>query len=137
MAEAEAAPANTAEIALNVERYVLPKFKVAVDFGSKDAKIKRGYRSGDHVTERCAQNYFFGKPVDGGEITVKASGMDVAVVEWLQPRARQTTMAHIILTSSAQLFCWASAQPRRGPRADRGHGEDSAATLRPAANQSP
>ncbi len=86
------APANTAEVALNVERYVLPKFKVAVDFTSKDfsgkdlsgkgkaQKAKRGYRPGDHVTGTVQANYFFGKPVDDGEITVKASTMDVSVV---------------------------------------------------------
>jgi hypothetical protein len=74
------APANTAEIALNVERYVLPKFKVAIDFAGNDKKTKRGYRPGDHVTGTVQSNYFFGKPVDDAEITVKASAMDVAVV---------------------------------------------------------
>jgi hypothetical protein len=74
------APANTAEIALNVERYVLPKFKVAVDFAGNDKKAKRGYRPGDHVTGTVQAHYFFGKPVDNAEITVKASTMDVSVV---------------------------------------------------------
>jgi hypothetical protein len=77
----EEAGANTAELALNVERYVLPKFKVAVDFASKDNHAKRGYRPGDHVTGTVRANYFFGKPVDGAEIGVKASGMDVAQFE--------------------------------------------------------
>jgi uncharacterized protein YfaS (alpha-2-macroglobulin family) len=77
----EDAGANTAELALNVERYVLPKFKVAVDFASKDNHAKRGYRPGDHVTGTVRANYFFGKPVDGSEIDVKASGMDVAQFE--------------------------------------------------------
>ena len=80
------APTNTAEVALNVERYVLPKFKVAVDLGGKDPggkdgkdnKAQRGYRPGDHVTGTVHANYFFGKAVEGGEITVKASSMDVA-----------------------------------------------------------
>ena len=71
---------NTAELALNVERYVLPKFKVAVEFAGKDAHAKRGYRPGDHVTGTVRANYFFGKPVDGAEITVKATAMDVALV---------------------------------------------------------
>ncbi len=74
-------PSNTAEIALNVERYVLPKFKVAVDFTEKDGKQKKDYRPGDHVTGTVRANYFFGKPVDHAEITVKASAMDVAVFE--------------------------------------------------------
>ncbi len=70
-----------AEIALQVERYVLPKFKVALDFTGRDAKTKRGYRPGDHVTGTVRANYFFGKPVAGAEITVRASGMDVSVFE--------------------------------------------------------
>jgi hypothetical protein len=74
-------PANTAEIALSVERYVLPKFKVAVDFAGKNNHTKRGYRPGDHVAGTVRANYFFGKPVDQAEITVKASSMDVSVFE--------------------------------------------------------
>jgi len=68
---------NSAEMAMNVERYVLPKFKVAVEFSGKQ---QHGYRPGDHVTGTVRANYFFGKPVDG-EITIKASGMDVAMFE--------------------------------------------------------
>jgi hypothetical protein len=75
------APSNTAELALNVERYVLPKFKVAVDFTEKDNKPRRDYRPGDHVTGTVHANYFFGKPVDHAETTIKVSGMDVAVFE--------------------------------------------------------
>jgi uncharacterized protein YfaS (alpha-2-macroglobulin family) len=75
------APTNSAEIALNVERYVLPKFKVAVEFSEQGKKQKRGYQPGDHVTGTVRANYFFGKPVDGGEIAIKASALDVAVYE--------------------------------------------------------
>jgi uncharacterized protein YfaS (alpha-2-macroglobulin family) len=75
------APTNTAEVALNVERYVLPKFKVAIDLTGKDNKIRRGYRPGDHVTGTVHANYFFGKAVEDGEITIKASSMDVSVFE--------------------------------------------------------
>src|SRR6266436_6764871 len=81
MGESEAAPTHTAEIALNVEQYILPKFKVGIDFAGKDNKTKRGYRPGDHVTGTVRANYFFGKPVDGGEITVKASSLDVSAFE--------------------------------------------------------
>jgi hypothetical protein len=80
MGEAEA-PSNTAEVAIDVERYVLPKFKVAVEFTAKDGKPKRDYRPGDHVTGTVRANYFFGKPVDHAEITVKASAMDVSVFQ--------------------------------------------------------
>ena len=72
---------NKSELALQVERYVLPRFKVAIDLAGKDARAKRGYRPGDHVTGTVRANYFFGKAVDGGEVTVKASGVDVALFE--------------------------------------------------------
>src|SRR5258708_39763964 len=81
MGEGGAASANTEEIAFNVQRYVLPKFKVAVDFGGKNEQTKHGYRPGDRVTGTVRANYFFGKPVDSAEISVKASGMDVALFE--------------------------------------------------------
>jgi uncharacterized protein YfaS (alpha-2-macroglobulin family) len=74
-------PANTAEVAINVERYVLPKFKVAVEFAAKDGKPKRDYRPGDHVTGTVRANYFFGKPVDHAAIAVKISAMDVTVFQ--------------------------------------------------------
>lgn len=80
MGEADA-PTNTAEIALNVDRYVLPKFKVAVEFSENGQKQKRGYRPGDHVTGTVRANYFFGKPVDSAEVSLKASAMDVALFE--------------------------------------------------------
>ena len=77
-----AAPCEYAlRVALNVERYVLPKFKVAVEFTEKDNKPRRDYRPGDHVTGTVRANYFFGKPVDHAEVAIKASSMDVAVFE--------------------------------------------------------
>ncbi|MGB7147526.1 MAG: MG2 domain-containing protein [Terriglobales bacterium] len=75
------APTNTGEIALNVERYVLPKFKVAVEFSENGKKQKRGYQPGDHVTGTVRANYFFGKPVDNAELGMKATAMDVSMVE--------------------------------------------------------
>jgi len=75
------APTNSAEIAINVERYVLPKFKVAVEFSENGKKQKRGYQPGDHVTGTVRSNYFFGKPVDGAAIGIKASAMDIEVSE--------------------------------------------------------
>jgi len=77
------APTNTAEIALNVERYVLPKFKVAVELSDakNGKKQKRGYQPGDHVTGTVRANYFFGKPVDHAELSMKASAMDVSQFE--------------------------------------------------------
>ena len=65
---------NRSEITVRVEKYVLPKFKVAVEFTGAN---RHGYRPGEHVTGVVRANYFFGKPVHG-EVSVKATGMDVA-----------------------------------------------------------
>ena len=81
MESTEQTKSDTAELALNVEKYVLPKFKVAIDFSGKDQKTRHGYRPGDHVTGTVRANYFFGKAVDRAELSIKASSLDVAVVE--------------------------------------------------------
>jgi uncharacterized protein YfaS (alpha-2-macroglobulin family) len=76
-----AAPSNSAEIAFNVDRYVLPKFKVSVDFPDQNGKPKRDYRPGDHVTGTVHANYFFGEPVANAPVDLKAASMDVALAE--------------------------------------------------------
>src|ERR1700689_2139719 len=78
MDEPDAAQPDKAELALQVERYVLPRFKVDLDLAGKDAMANRGYRPGDHVTGTVRSNYFFGKPVDHAQVAVKASARDVA-----------------------------------------------------------
>jgi uncharacterized protein YfaS (alpha-2-macroglobulin family) len=69
---------TTAHLSLDVERYVLPKFKVALELTGRN---QHGYRPGDHVTGTIRANYFFGKSVENGEVTVKASTMDVGVAQ--------------------------------------------------------
>ena len=81
MGNENAAPTNSAEIALTVERYVLPKFKTVIDFAEKGGKAQRDYRPGDHVVGTVHANYFFGKPVDGAAVEVKVSSLDVSVNE--------------------------------------------------------
>lgn len=76
-----AAPSNSAEIAFNVDRYVLPKFKVSVEFSDQNGKPKRDYRPGDRVTGAVHANYFFGEPVANAPIEMKATSMDVALAE--------------------------------------------------------
>lgn len=68
---------SAANLTVNVERYVLPKFRVAIDFDGKGGKQKRDYRPGDHVTGTVKANYFFGKPVVNATVKIKASAMDV------------------------------------------------------------
>ena len=73
--------ASAAELTVNVERYVLPKFRVAIEFDSKNGKPKRDYRPGDHVTGAVKTNYFYGNPVDNASVTIKASAMDAELFE--------------------------------------------------------
>jgi uncharacterized protein YfaS (alpha-2-macroglobulin family) len=80
--------ASSAELAVNVERYLLPKFRVAIEFDSKNGKPKRDYRPGDHVTGAVKVNYFFGKPVDNASVTMKASGMDAELFEAASAKGR-------------------------------------------------
>ena len=72
---------NTAELTLQVERYVLPKFRVSINFAQKDGKPQRDFRPGDHVTGSVEAKYFFGKPVSNATIDLKATGIDVAYVQ--------------------------------------------------------
>ena len=72
---------SDAELTVNVERYVLPKFRVAIEFDSKNGKPKRDYRPGDHVTGAVTAHYFFGNPVDNASVTIKASGMDAELFQ--------------------------------------------------------
>jgi uncharacterized protein YfaS (alpha-2-macroglobulin family) len=80
--------ASAAELAVNVERYVLPKFRVTIEFDSKNGKPKRDYRPGDHVTGTVKANYFFGNPVDNASVTMKASGMDAELFEAASAKGR-------------------------------------------------
>lgn len=73
--------ANTAEIALNVDKYVLPKFKVDLNFATTEGNKKHGYRPGEIVSGTVQANYFFGKSLDGAEVSVKATGMDVTTFQ--------------------------------------------------------
>ncbi len=79
---------SAAELAVNVERYRLPKFRVTIEFDSKSGKPKRDYRPGDHVTGTVKANYFFGKPVDNASVTMKASGMDAELFEAASAKGR-------------------------------------------------
>ena len=108
----EEASANSAELALNVERYVLPKFKVAIDFDGKDKHVKRDYRPGDHVTGTVRANYFFGKPVDDAVVKVKATGVDVGEYRAVSEHGKTKAEAITVRSAAAGLF--------RGPPARSG-----------------
>ena len=66
------------EKAVTVERYVLPKFKVAV------TTEKPFYLPKQTVKGKIQADYFFGKPVSGSKVTLKFSTFDVAFKDFAE-----------------------------------------------------
>ena len=66
-----AAGATTSNVTVTVEKYALPKFKVSVTLD------KPFYAPGDQVRCRVQADYFFGKPVAGGDVEIDVRGTDV------------------------------------------------------------
>jgi uncharacterized protein YfaS (alpha-2-macroglobulin family) len=64
-------PTGTVEKKFEVKRYVLPKFKVTV------TTDKKYYLPGETMTGKVQADYFFGKPVSGGEVEIELSSFDV------------------------------------------------------------
>ncbi len=64
------------EKTVTVDRYVLPKFKVKFDTD------RSFYKPGQKVTVDVQADYFFGKPVAGGDVRVVCSKFDVAYDEF-------------------------------------------------------
>jgi type II secretory pathway pseudopilin PulG len=55
---------TASELTVDIQRYVLPKFKVEVSFD------KPYYLPGERLTGTVHAQYFFGKPVDNGDVEV-------------------------------------------------------------------
>ena len=67
---------TVARKSVTVKRYVLPKFKIDV------ATEKRFFLPGETVKGGIQSDYFFGKPVAGGKVTIRAATFDVAFKEF-------------------------------------------------------
>ena len=68
-------PQGQTEKKVTVDRYVLPKFKVTVKTD------KPFYLPGQLATGSVQADYFFGKPVSGGEVKIEVSTFDIG---WTQ-----------------------------------------------------
>jgi hypothetical protein len=66
-------PQAQTEKKITVQRYVLPKFKLAV------TTDKPYYLPGEEVRGTVKANYFFGKPVSDGKVTVTVNTFDIGV----------------------------------------------------------
>ncbi len=72
----------TQERTVTVDRYVLPKFKIEVNFdGDAQGQKRRYYAPGETVAGTITAKYLFGKPVSNGKVTLKLSTFDVSAVE--------------------------------------------------------
>jgi len=59
------------EKTVTVSHYALPKFKIGVQTS------KAWYSAGDELLGTIDADYFFGKPVSGGDVTIEAATLDV------------------------------------------------------------
>lgn len=59
------------EKTVSVSHYALPKFKIAVQTD------KSWYRAGDQLLGSIDADYFFGKPVAGGDVKIEAATLDI------------------------------------------------------------
>ena len=97
MGDAEA-PTNTAEIALNVERYVLPKFKVAVEFGDKASSGSAATDPAITSPARCAPTTFLASRWTTPKSASRLPPWMSRCLKWRRPRERRIPMAPIALT---------------------------------------
>ncbi|MHB0939278.1 MAG: MG2 domain-containing protein [Armatimonadota bacterium] len=75
-------PHGQAEKKVRVERYVLPKFKVAL------TTEKAYYLPGETARGSVQADYFFGKPVAGSEVTIDVSTIDIGVNKLAELRGK-------------------------------------------------
>jgi len=78
----------TQEKKVTVDRYVLPKFKMNL---STDRDF---YQPGETVKGELQVDYFFGKPVTDGKVTVKASKFDVGFSEFANITGKTDANGH-------------------------------------------
>jgi uncharacterized protein YfaS (alpha-2-macroglobulin family) len=63
---------TTSTITVEVKKYVLPKFKISVELDEPY------YQPGQKVRGTLAARYFFGKPLENGEVEIEVTASDVA-----------------------------------------------------------
>ena len=85
-----------AERTVEVKRYLLPKFKVAL------AADKPYYLPGETLTGKVQCDYFFGKPTSQSDVTITLSSFDVTFTEFAEIRGK---------TDATGLFKFEAALP--------------------------
>jgi uncharacterized protein YfaS (alpha-2-macroglobulin family) len=72
----------TQEKTVTVNRYVLPKFKIAIELSKDAGRQQQSYYSpGETVEGKVTANYLFGKPLANAAVTVVLKSFDVEAAE--------------------------------------------------------
>lgn len=72
----------TQEKTVTVDRYVLPKFKVAIELSRDAGRQQQSYYTpGETVEGKVTANYLFGKPLANAAVTVVLKSFDVEAAE--------------------------------------------------------
>ena len=79
---------NTQEKTVTVQRYVLPKFKVALETD------KQFYQPGQPMKGTAQVDYFFGKPVAGGTVIVTLSKFDAGFEKFAELKGKTDENGH-------------------------------------------
>ena len=87
---------TASEKTVTVEHYSLPKFAIEL------AAERPFYMPGEHARGTLRANYFFGKPVAEGAVTVEGSTLDVARRRSLRCTGRQTPTGTSLLNSTCR-----------------------------------
>ncbi|HKV42598.1 MAG TPA: MG2 domain-containing protein, partial [Blastocatellia bacterium] len=70
------------EKTVTVDRYVLPKFKIAIEMDGDKAKQQMSYyRPGETVSGKVTAQYLFGKPIVNADVALTLTTFDVQSVE--------------------------------------------------------
>lgn len=78
----EAEAVYTQEKTVTVDRYVLPKFKVAIELSKDAGRQQQSYYSpGETVEGKVTAHYLFGKPLANASVTVVLKSFDVEAAE--------------------------------------------------------
>ena len=91
---------TTSQRTVEVQKYVLPKFKVTVAFDQPY------YQPGDRMRGTIGADYFFGKPVAGGEVSVavRSAGFDALSLDPIELKTDDDGRAEFDFLLPQQLF---------------------------------
>ncbi len=89
---------NQSEITVSVKKYVLPKFKVTI---STDKKF---YRPGETIKGDLKADYFFGKPVSGGNVKVELASYDVEYHKFAEIQGKTDEDGNFIFEQSLEKY---------------------------------